>query len=85
MTGLAALLVAHGTNYTAIIISVGIIFIVGAVIAVVVASYFRLQGHRADTVAMAPTASRRKRPWRTRRNCGTGLPGPPTTCARWSS
>ena len=44
---------AHGTNYAAIIISVGIIFIVGAVIAMVVASYFRLQGHRADAVAMA--------------------------------
>ena len=54
MTGLAlAPEAAHGTNYTAIIISVGIIFIVGAVIAVVVASYFRLQGHRADAVAMA--------------------------------
>jgi heme/copper-type cytochrome/quinol oxidase subunit 2 len=44
--------VAH-TNYTAIIISVGIIFIVGVVIAVVVASYYRLQRHRADAVAMA--------------------------------
>jgi hypothetical protein len=54
MTGLAlAPHAAHGTNYTAITISVGIIFIVGAVIAVVVASYFRLQGHRADAVAMA--------------------------------
>jgi L-amino acid N-acyltransferase YncA len=53
VTGLAAPLVAHGTNYTAVIISVAIIFIVGAVIAVVVASYFRLQGHRADAVAMA--------------------------------
>jgi predicted negative regulator of RcsB-dependent stress response len=42
-----------GTNYTAIILSVGIIFIVGAVIAVVVWSYFRLQSHRADAVAMA--------------------------------
>jgi hypothetical protein len=41
------------TNYTAITISVGIIFIVGAVIAVVVASYYRLQRHRADAVAMA--------------------------------
>lgn len=54
MTGLAlAPLAAHETNYTAITISVGIIFIVGMVIAVVVASYFRLQGHRADAVAMA--------------------------------
>jgi predicted negative regulator of RcsB-dependent stress response len=32
---------------------VGIIFIIGAVIAVVVWSYFRLQSHRADAVAMA--------------------------------
>lgn len=44
---------ASGTNMTAISISVGIIFIVGAVIAVVVWSYFRLQSHRADAVAMA--------------------------------
>jgi predicted negative regulator of RcsB-dependent stress response len=44
---------AAGTNTTAITISVGIIFIVGAVIAVVVWSYFRLQSHRADAVAMA--------------------------------
>jgi hypothetical protein len=53
MTGLAAPLAAHGTNYPAITISAGIISIVGAVIAAVVASYFRLQGHRADAVAMA--------------------------------
>jgi predicted negative regulator of RcsB-dependent stress response len=44
---------ASGANTTAISISVGIIFIVGAVIAVVVWSYFRLQSHRADAVAMA--------------------------------
>ncbi len=44
---------AHGTNLTAIIIVLGVLFIVGAVIATVVASYFRLQGHRADAVAMA--------------------------------
>ena len=44
---------AHVTNYTAITISVGIVFVVGAVIAVVVWSYFRLQSHRADAVAMA--------------------------------
>jgi uncharacterized membrane protein YciS (DUF1049 family) len=36
---------AHRTNYTAISITLGILFIVGLVIAVVVASYFRLQGH----------------------------------------
>jgi predicted negative regulator of RcsB-dependent stress response len=44
---------ASGANTTAITISVGIIFIIGAVIAVVVWSYFRLQSHRADAVAMA--------------------------------
>jgi predicted negative regulator of RcsB-dependent stress response len=44
---------ASGANSTAITISVGIIFIIGAVIAVVVWSYFRLQSHRADAVAMA--------------------------------
>lgn len=43
---------AHATNYTAITITLGIIFIIG-VIAVVVASYYRLQRHRADVVAMA--------------------------------
>ncbi len=45
--------VSQGTNYTTITISLGIIFIIGAVTAVVVASYFRLQRHRADAVAMA--------------------------------
>jgi uncharacterized membrane protein len=50
MTGTLA--AAH-TNYTAIIITLGILFIIGLVIAVVVASYFRLQGHRSDAVAMA--------------------------------
>ena len=44
---------ASGAKQTAISISVGIIFIIGAVIAVVVWSYFRLQSHRADAVAMA--------------------------------
>ena len=54
MTGTAlATQAAHSTNYTAITITLGIIFIIGAVIAVVVASYFRLQGHRSDAVAMA--------------------------------
>ncbi len=52
MTG-TTLAAAHGTNYTAISITLGLLFIVGAVIAVVVASYFRLQGHRSDAVAMA--------------------------------
>ena len=52
MTG-TTLAAAHGTNYTAISISLGMLFIVGAVIAVVVASYLRLQSHRADAIAMA--------------------------------
>ena len=52
MTG-TTLAAAHGMNYTAIIIPLGILFIIGGVIAVVVASYFRLQSHRSDAVAMA--------------------------------
>jgi len=52
MTG-TTLAAAHGTNYTAVTITLGILFIIGAVIAVVVASYFRLQSHRSDAVAMA--------------------------------
>lgn len=44
---------AGPTNYTAITITLGIIFIIVGGIAVVVASYFRLQRHRADAVAMA--------------------------------
>jgi hypothetical protein len=46
-------LAASGVNYTAITISVGIILVVGATIAIAVGSYFRLQRHRADAVAMA--------------------------------
>jgi TPP-dependent 2-oxoacid decarboxylase len=46
-------LAASGVNFTAITISVGIILVIGATIAVAVASYFRLQRHRADAVAMA--------------------------------
>ena len=54
---LGVVAVSQGTNYTSITISLGIIVMIGAVIAVVVASYFRLQRHRADAAAMA--ASRR--------------------------
>ena len=46
-------LASGGANVTAISISVGLIFIIGAVISVVVWSYFGLQSHRADAVAMA--------------------------------
>jgi hypothetical protein len=52
MTGMEPL-ASSGVNYTAIIIPIGILVVVGGVIAVIVASYFRLQGHRADAVAMA--------------------------------
>jgi uncharacterized membrane protein len=52
MTG-TTLAAAHGTNFGPIIITLGILFIIGLTIAVVVASYFRLQGHRSDAVAMA--------------------------------
>ena len=52
MTGLAVA-ASGGTNYTAITISIGIVLIVAGSIAVVVWSYFRLQRHRADAVAMA--------------------------------
>jgi hypothetical protein len=40
-------------NVNAIIIPIGILAVIGGVIAVIVASYFRLQSHRADAVAMA--------------------------------
>ena len=56
MTGIVAsaqTAATHSTNYTAIIISVGIPLVVLGVIAVIVRAYFRLQAHRADAVAMA--------------------------------
>ena len=53
MTGMQALASGGGANVTAIAIPLGIILIIGGVVAVIVASYFRLQGHRADAVAMA--------------------------------
>jgi hypothetical protein len=51
-THAAAQATARGTNYTAISITLGILLIIGAVIAVVVANYFGLQRHRANAVAM---------------------------------
>jgi hypothetical protein len=48
-----ATLASSGVNVSAIVIPIGILAILGAVVAVIVASYFRLQGHRADAVAMA--------------------------------
>jgi hypothetical protein len=53
MTGMHALASGASVNYNAIIIPIGIIVVVGGVIAVIVSSYFRLQGHRADALAMA--------------------------------
>jgi hypothetical protein len=56
MTGILAsaqTAATHGTNYTAIVISVGIPLVVLGVIAVIVRAYFQLQAHRADAVAMA--------------------------------
>jgi predicted negative regulator of RcsB-dependent stress response len=44
---------ATGTNYTAITIGLGIPVAVCAAIAIIVWSYFQLQQHRADAVAMA--------------------------------
>jgi type VI protein secretion system component VasK len=46
-------LASGGTNFTAITIALGIPLAVCAAIAVIVWSYFRLQRHRADAVAMA--------------------------------
>jgi len=44
---------AGGTNYTAISITLGILFIVGVVISSVVWSYVWLQARRTEAVAMA--------------------------------
>ena len=54
MTGvLAATASTNNINPTAVLISVGIPFVLCASIAVIVWAYFRLQAHRADAVAMA--------------------------------
>ena len=52
MTGMHTL-ATNSVNWNPIAISVGIVAVVGAVIAVNVSSYFRLQRQRADAVAMA--------------------------------
>jgi hypothetical protein len=52
MTGMHTLASSSG-DITAAVIPIGILFVIGGVVAVIVASYFRLQGHRADAVAMA--------------------------------
>jgi predicted negative regulator of RcsB-dependent stress response len=43
----------HPLNATAVIISVGIPFVICAAIALIVWAYFNLQAHRADAVANA--------------------------------
>lgn len=50
MTGVMA---AGGANITAISVGLGIPVAICAAIAVIVWSYFRLQAHRADAIAMA--------------------------------
>jgi ABC-type uncharacterized transport system permease subunit len=52
MTALHAV-ASSNLNVNAIIIPIGILAVIGGVVAVIVASYFRLQSHRADAVAMA--------------------------------
>ena len=52
MTGMHTL-ASGGTSLDPIIIPIGILVVVGGVVAVIVASWFRLQAHRADAVAMA--------------------------------
>ena len=49
----AAALASAGTNYTDIGVVLGIFVPIFAALAVIVWSYFRLQAHRADAVAMA--------------------------------
>ncbi len=52
MIALATSTTTHTLNPTAVIISVGIPFVICAAIAVIVWAYFNLQAHRADAVAM---------------------------------
>jgi hypothetical protein len=49
----SAHVLASGTNLTAITLGLGIPLAICVAIAVIVWSYFRLQTHRADAVAMA--------------------------------
>jgi hypothetical protein len=44
---------AGSANITAIVLPLGIILILGALVAAIVISYNRLQQHRSDAVAMA--------------------------------
>jgi predicted negative regulator of RcsB-dependent stress response len=49
----APLLASSDVNVTGLALGLGIPFVVCAAIAVIVWSYFRLQRHRADAIAMA--------------------------------
>jgi predicted negative regulator of RcsB-dependent stress response len=53
MTHLTTTLASTGTNYTPIGIVAAIFVPICAAVALIVWSYFRLQRHRADAVAMA--------------------------------
>ncbi len=52
-TDVATTLASSGTNFTPIGITAVVLIPICAVVAVIVWSYFRLQRHRADAVAMA--------------------------------
>ena len=53
MTMTTTTLASSGTNFTPIAILLAILVPICAAVAVIVWSYFRLQRHRADAVAMA--------------------------------
>jgi predicted negative regulator of RcsB-dependent stress response len=53
MTHATTTLASAGTNFTPIGVTLAVLVPICAAIAVVVWSYFRLQRHRADAVAMA--------------------------------
>lgn len=53
MTHATTTLASTGTNFTPIGVTLAVLVPICAAIAVVVWSYFRLQRHRADAVAMA--------------------------------
>ena len=52
-TAAATTAAVHATNYTVIFVAVGIPLVVFGALAVILSAWFRLQGHRADAVAMA--------------------------------
>ena len=60
----------HTLNPTAVIISVGIPFVICAAIAVIVWAYFCLQAHRLTRLPWPSTASSLRTRWTTSRSCG---------------